>query len=264
MRLWRLAPPPPGDHHSPRRPLQRARRQLRDVLQQCCTVGLDRTYYRPIDADTFVLHSVLIDRALSRGYAVATSSLNVLGWNCNDVVSAEAFMMTKEHVIETYGEIRFTMTEGGSGGSVLQSLMADNYPGLVDGVQPYIDGFPDMWIVAAREYNEDPVARTMLPSTWLETARRRTILVFYNPGGGRPVERYSIGRFDYDGLFWLERTHNDALHHQDAGAFARALLVDVPPPPGLAEGRSVFEDRSLGGCDVCHSTAAGHDAGAEP
>ena len=36
----------------------------------------------------------------------------------------------------------------------------------------------DMWIIIAREYNEDPVLRTMLPATWLN-ARRRTILVIY-------------------------------------------------------------------------------------
>ena len=34
----------------------------------------------------------------------------------------------------------------------------------------------DMWVIIAREYNEDPVLRTMLPATWLN-ARRRTILV---------------------------------------------------------------------------------------
>ena len=34
----------------------------------------------------------------------------------------------------------------------------------------------DMWIIIAREYNEDPVLRTMLPATWIN-ARRRTILV---------------------------------------------------------------------------------------
>ena len=37
----------------------------------------------------------------------------------------------------------------------------------------------DMWVVISREYNEDPVLKTMLPATWL-SARRRTILVFYN------------------------------------------------------------------------------------
>ena len=36
----------------------------------------------------------------------------------------------------------------------------------------------DMWVIISREYNEDPVLKTMLPATWL-SARRRTILVFY-------------------------------------------------------------------------------------
>ena len=39
----------------------------------------------------------------------------------------------------------------------------------------------DMWIIIAREYNEDPVIRTLLPATWLN-ARRRTILVIHDPG----------------------------------------------------------------------------------
>jgi Xaa-Pro aminopeptidase len=33
--------------------------------------------------------------------------------------------------------------------------------------------------------------------------------VFFDPGPGKPVEHLSIGRFDYDGLFTLERTTND-------------------------------------------------------
>jgi Xaa-Pro aminopeptidase len=67
----------------------------------------------------------------------------------------------------------------------------------------------DMWIIVSREYNDDPVFRSMAPLTTF-SSRRRTILVFHNPGGGRPVERFSIGRFDYDGLFKVVPTHNDA------------------------------------------------------
>jgi Xaa-Pro aminopeptidase len=67
----------------------------------------------------------------------------------------------------------------------------------------------DMWIIVSREYNDDPVFRSMAPLTTF-SSRRRTILVFYNPGGGRPVERVSIGRFDYDRLYTLVPTHNDA------------------------------------------------------
>jgi Xaa-Pro aminopeptidase len=69
----------------------------------------------------------------------------------------------------------------------------------------------DMWIIPSREYNEDPVFASMSPLTYF-ASRRRTILVFYNPGGGKPVERYSIGRFDYDGLYTMVPTPNDGQH----------------------------------------------------
>ena len=39
----------------------------------------------------------------------------------------------------------------------------------------------DMWVLITREYNEDPIVKTMLPATWI-SARRRTKLVFkYKP-----------------------------------------------------------------------------------
>ena len=66
----------------------------------------------------------------------------------------------------------------------------------------------DMWIVVSREYNDDPVFRSMAPLTTY-SSRRRTILVFYNPGGGKPAERYSIGRFDYEKLYTMVPTAND-------------------------------------------------------
>jgi Xaa-Pro aminopeptidase len=57
----------------------------------------------------------------------------------------------------------------------------------------------DMWIIISREYNEDPVMRTMLPSTWL-SARRRTIMVFYDAGGEKPLEKLAIARYDVGNL----------------------------------------------------------------
>lgn len=64
----------------------------------------------------------------------------------------------------------------------------------------------DMWIIVSREYNDDPVFRSMAPLTTY-SSRRRTILVFHERGG--KVDRLSIGRFDYDGLFTVVRTGND-------------------------------------------------------
>jgi Xaa-Pro aminopeptidase len=64
----------------------------------------------------------------------------------------------------------------------------------------------DMWIIVSREYNDDPVFRSMSPlSTY--SSRRRTILVFHDRGG--KVDRLSVGRFDYDGLYTVVRTAND-------------------------------------------------------
>lgn len=86
---------------------------------------------------------VMEDAMLSQGYAVASSSLNVLDQNCNIVLSAEAAMMVKEHVIETYGPVAHTIGWGGSGGAIQQYNIADAYPGILDGIIPTIS-FPDV------------------------------------------------------------------------------------------------------------------------
>ena len=53
----------------------------------------------------------------------------------------------------------------------------------------------DMWVLVAREYNEDPVLLTMLPATW-QSSRRTTILVFFQPAPGEPVERFAVARYN--------------------------------------------------------------------
>lgn len=58
----------------------------------------------------------------------------------------------------------------------------------------------DMWVLVAREYFEEPVVATMLDAESMH-ARRRTILVFFDPGGGRPVERFTVSRYGLGGLF---------------------------------------------------------------
>ena len=69
------------------------------------------------------------DVMLRQGYAVASSSLNVYGNNCNDVLAAETMMMVKERFIEAYGVPRHTIGWGCSGGSYQNHQIADNYPG---------------------------------------------------------------------------------------------------------------------------------------
>ncbi|GAA2087526.1 DUF6351 family protein [Actinomadura alba] len=85
---------------------------------------------------------VLNDLFLGQGYAVASSSLNVLDNNCSPIISAEAAMMVKEHFVETYGPVKHTIGWGGSGGAIQQYDIAESYPGILDGIIPGVS-FPD-------------------------------------------------------------------------------------------------------------------------
>jgi len=49
----------------------------------------------------------------------------------------------------------------------------------------------DMWVLITREYNEDPIIKTLLPPTWLN-ARRRTILAFYRDKSSNKIATCSI------------------------------------------------------------------------
>ena len=83
------------------------------------------------------------DAMLRQGYGVASASLNVYGNNCNDVLAAETMMLVKERFVEAYGPPRYTIGWGCSGGSYQNHQIADNYPGLLDGIIPGCS-FPDV------------------------------------------------------------------------------------------------------------------------
>ncbi|MEZ7491556.1 M24 family metallopeptidase [Pseudoalteromonas distincta] len=65
----------------------------------------------------------------------------------------------------------------------------------------------DMWLLISREYNEDPILKTILPATWL-SARRTTILLFaLNKQGG--VDAYAIAPYKIGNVFkkgWDKQT----------------------------------------------------------
>jgi Xaa-Pro aminopeptidase len=58
----------------------------------------------------------------------------------------------------------------------------------------------DMWLLVSREYFEEPVLATMLDADSMH-ARRRTILIFYDPGNGQAVERLTVSRYGLGELF---------------------------------------------------------------
>jgi hypothetical protein len=106
---------------------------------------------------------VLLEDALSRGFAVMSHALDHAGHNCNIATQAESLVMTKERVVDQYGTIRYTIGSGCSGGSLVQQQVANAYPGLYQGITPACS-FTDAWSSAMqyvdyqllRRYFEDP------------------------------------------------------------------------------------------------------------
>ena len=82
------------------------------------------------------------DSALSRGFMVVDNSLTDSLYNSNRILVNETLMMMKEHIVDTYGEIKYTLGNGCSGGSIQQNTVASTFPGLLDGIQPSCD-YPD-------------------------------------------------------------------------------------------------------------------------
>jgi Xaa-Pro aminopeptidase len=69
----------------------------------------------------------------------------------------------------------------------------------------------DMWLIISSEYNEDPVIKTMLPSTWM-AARRTTMLVVYQPEEGAKLQTHAVARYDVGEVFkraWSPETQPD-------------------------------------------------------
>ena len=76
---------------------------------------------------------------------------------------------------------------------VIDEVLKDRFNNLLPQLMDETD--IDMWILISREYNEDPVLRTMLPATWLN-ARRRTILIFYRDKKNKTIEKLAVARYN--------------------------------------------------------------------
>ena len=72
-------------------------------------------------------------------------------------------------------------------------ILEDRFQNLLPSLME--DANIDMWLLISREYNEDPVLKTMLPATWLN-ARRRTIIVFYRNKKENIIERLAVARYN--------------------------------------------------------------------
>lgn len=109
--------------------------------------------------------SIFDDNALRAGFITVNSQLTNHNDNNNELLATESIMMVKEHLIDAYGEVRFTMSDGGSGGSMMQTVPASIMPGLLDGLQTGIS-YPDA------------------VTTWIETRDCGTLNNFYATTAG--------------------------------------------------------------------------------
>jgi len=111
------------------------------------------------------------------------------------------------------------------------------------------EGF-DMWIVMSREYNEDPIIKTLLPATWL-AARRRTILVMIDPGSGQEIETLAVARYDVGTMFnraWDPEQQPDqwqALAEIIKQRDPKKIAVNFSDHWGLADGVSATDLREF-------------------
>jgi Xaa-Pro aminopeptidase len=91
--------------------------------------------------------------------------------------------------------------------AVIDELLEDRLRNVLPALMRR-EGF-DMWVIISREYNEDPVIKTLLPATWF-AARRTTMLVVYD--NGTATEYLAVARYDVGKIFkraWDPDTNPD-------------------------------------------------------
>jgi len=89
----------------------------------------------------------------------------------------------------------------------------------------------EMWLVICREYNEDPVYRSLTSPT-VFAARRRTILVFHDRGLDKGVDRLALGGGSNGGLYTVYRdpeVENRELYGEGQWAVLRKLIAQRDP-----------------------------------
>ncbi|QIQ85381.1 M24 family metallopeptidase [Erythrobacter sp.] len=108
----------------------------------------------------------------------------------------------------------------------------------------------DMWVLVAREYFEEPVLASMLDARSFH-ARRRTILVLFDPGEGRPVERLTVSRYGLAGLFepaWEPETQPDqwqAVADIIAARDPQRIAINTSDLTAFADGMTLSQYRAM-------------------
>ena len=100
-----------------------------------------------------------------------STALDNTGHNCNLATEAESLIMAKERFVENYGDVRYTIGTGCSGGSVVQMTVSNAYPGAVYDGLVITCSFPDVLTAGVqfadyhllRRYFENPEHLALWP-----------------------------------------------------------------------------------------------------
>jgi hypothetical protein len=197
--------------------------------------GLGQADFKPgtpkIEVPAFVaeLTSILQDMGLRRGHMVARTTPAQSASNCDSVRGAESLVLLKEHIAKRYGDIRWTIASGASGGSIMQQMIANQYPGLLQGIMPlsslhaswyiptivtdcrlltryFSDTSPQLWA--------DEGARLAVDGHWAEITRQTFMSAFVEMAG------------DADPTRGTNLPKADTYHPIDNPGGARATLQD--------------------------------------
>jgi hypothetical protein len=128
---------------------------------------------------------------------LAAAIVASLGLSCAAAHAAEPPILPMSQTEQSHPPLPEVLTQRDRA-KVVDAILADRLETVIPRLMR--EQGVDMWVLVAREYLEDPVVATMLDGESMR-ARRRTILVFHDPGAGKPVERLTVSRYGLGGLF---------------------------------------------------------------
>jgi len=182
--------------------------------------------------------SALSDLELSRGFAFLNSTELWNNQHANPHLQGETLMMLKEQFIEHIGMPKWTVGVGGSGGSIQQYLIAQLFPGLLDGLQPSIS-FPE----------------TLMPNVF--ECRLANTVFMSNPARWTTAKQVAIQGFNAGTCNAWDFSFASALVRADATAMGTSGMggCGVSEPANMANVYNVATQSGSIRCDVFQTNA---------
>lgn len=131
----------------------------------------------PPPAGQGIDHTVLIDEGLRRGFMVARTTFTQSATNSDTVRGAESLIMLKDHITRNFGDIRYTFGSGASGGSIMQHMIANQYPGIFQGIMPLVSLHSSWYVpgVLADSRLLENYFKQTSPALWQDESERLAV-----------------------------------------------------------------------------------------